>query len=211
MTVLKRCVWIGAVVIAVALVTLVSVHALRAHGLRKQAAACLSVFQQLRVGISAENDARNELAQFRQYETRGMNSRTESDYSSYAYWFDSNSFHIPWAYDSQRFACTVMFHNGIVVEKSVGFMQRNEFTNQTIWVGSRETVRGLRQDFALDHSANGVVITRSSKVSIDIDTRVSDFIRKSVFDYDLRCLTTLAPCNDAEAILPGIKAIESLQ
>jgi hypothetical protein len=209
MTKLKCIAWIGITAVAAALIVKTSISLLCAYQQRERASECLLIIQQIKVGSSAERDVQSALAAFRKYEKAEAQPSTGGDYHSYAYWFDNDSFRIPLVSSYQRFACVVMYHNGIVFDKSVGYIRRNPFTNRLTWIGSRETVLGFRQDSALDHSSNGVKVTRDSKVLIDIDTRAPAPMRKAAFDYNLGCLTSLFGCQNAEAILPDIKAIES--
>lgn len=192
----------GVVLLGVALIGVTGCISYSCY-IRWQAERCLKAVQQLQVGSSTDEDVRKVLEPFRRFERDGTAMIYGRDYPLRTYLFKNNGFHLLGIFHPTLFQASLTFRNGVVIERGVSFYQEPHHS-----VGTRESITGLLQNTSLDESSSGILVgvyDPPQKMDVFLDTRASDTARKTAYEYNLACFTSLSGCRSVYEILPSVK------
>ncbi len=170
---------------------------------RWQAEKCLETMRQLHLGSSTEEDARNVLQPFSRFKSDGTAMIHGRDYPLRTYLFRNKGLHLLGIFHPALFQAGLTFRDGVLIERSASFFQEPYHA-----VNTRESIAGLLQNASLNESASGMiagVYDPPAKMDVFLDTRASDNLRKTAYEYNLACFTSLTGCSSVYEILPTVK------
>jgi hypothetical protein len=131
-----------------------------------------------------------------------------SDYPLHTYLFKNSGNHLLGLFKPTYFQVGLTSRpDGVVIEMSASLFQAPYPS-----VVTRESIIESEHIQALRDSASGMIVSVFDpplKMNISLNPRVSDAVRKSAYDYNLGCFTSVFGCRSVYKILPGVEHREA--
>jgi hypothetical protein len=189
---------------AAAIAVWISACVFYSYYVRWEADRCLQIFSQFRTGSTTIEEASKALGPFGRYEVDGTAREFGSDYSLHTYLFKNSGNHLLGLFKPTYFQVGLTFRSdGVVIERSASLFQAPYRSVVTL-----ESIVESEHIQALHDSASGMIVSVFDpplKMSVLLNPRASDAVRKSAYDYNLGCFTSVFGCRSVYKMLPGVE------